>query len=289
MNAPLHNCRLCQAESLTPFGHERYHDLDYTIIYCKSCQAVQTVEQYDAISPTYVGMTPSAIDADHLWCQSDHKTAAFQQWQTLVQPLSTSPGGALLDVGCGTGGFLRYAAQQGWKPYGFDASGVQAAHARQQFDQVRQATGCRAYLAQLAQPGLAFAMITLWDVLEHLRAPQELMQELHAALDEKGLLFLSVPNSGALFWKRFLYRLLGRPFSLDPWEHVFYYSPLTLQKMLPHWGFRVEQIGSVVCYPRPWSWFEGGRRLGFALLNHFPAVAPQIYCVARKISQGSLT
>ncbi|MBF0096467.1 MAG: class I SAM-dependent methyltransferase [Magnetococcales bacterium] len=277
-------CRLCQADALHPFAQEERQGLPYTIVHCRRCQAVQTLEQYEAVSPDYVNLPSSALDADHLWCQSAHKQAAFQQWQAITHPLWPDEPRPLLDVGCGTGGFLHFAATQGWQPYGFDASAAQASHAQKKFSQVRQASNCQDYLQQCTHPP-AFAMITLWDVLEHLRDPHTVMQQLHAALADEGLLFLSIPNAGALFWKRFLYRLLARPLSLDPWEHVFYYAPQTLQHMLPQWGFRVEQIGSVVCYPRPWSLFELQRRVGFALLNRLPTLAPQIYCIARKVSQ----
>ncbi|WP_130470373.1 class I SAM-dependent methyltransferase [Candidatus Magnetaquicoccus inordinatus] len=286
MNALAPHCRLCAAEGLQPFAREQRHGLNYTIVYCRRCRAVQTLEHHDPISPDYIDLHPSALDANHLWCQSEHKQAAFRQWQTITGNLWPDEPRQLLDVGCATGGFLQFAAHLGWQPYGFDASAVQAAHAQKSFPQVRQALNCRDYLQQLAKPPSSFAMITLWDVLEHIRDPHRVMGELHALLAEGGLLFFSLPNSGALFWKRFLYRLSGRPFSLDPWEHVFYYAPITLRTMLPEWGFRVERIGSVVCYPRPWSLFELQRRIGFALLNRLPTMAPQIYCLARKVSNG---
>ena len=132
-------------------------------------------------------------------------------------------------------------------------------------------------------------MVTLWDVLEHIREPQAFIQEISHILTPDGLLFLAIPNGGALPWKRLLYRLLGKQLSLDPWEHVFYYSCQALQKWLPIWGFQVEAIGSMVCYPRTCSPFERVRRTGFALLNKLPSLAPQIYCVARKSHPGTLT
>lgn len=276
------NCRLCAGTHVTLFSQEYRGEQPFTLIHCPTCHVIQTLEQYETVSPDYLTLADDAIDQDHLWCQSGHKEVAFQQWQQMTQPYWPATPRRLLDVGCGTGGFLAYAAQHTWEVFGFDASQAQANRARQHFPQVHHATHCQEYLARLSPVGPPFSMITLWDVLEHIRTPETFLQALSPALAEDGLLFLSIPNGGALHWKRWLYRMVGKPLSLDPWEHVFYYSPQALRRWLPEWGFRVEKIGSVVCYPRPFSLFEMGRRAGFALLNPIPRLAPQIYCLARK-------
>lgn len=281
-------CHLCTSDQTHLFSREKRGDLCFTILRCQTCGVIQTAESHESVSPNYVTLTEEAIDTDRIWCQSEHKQAAFRQWGTNTQKLWPHPPGRLLDVGCGTGGFLRYAAQQGWEVFGFDASQAQADHARHRgaaFAQVRCATRCSDYLAQISLPTTPFSMVTLWDVFEHIRDPKAFLEEIHALLAHEGLLFLSLPNGGALPWKRQLHRLLGRPLSLDPWEHVFYYTTEALRRFLPAWGFRVEAMGSVACYPRPWSLFEVARRGGTALLNGFPQVAPQIYCMARKVDQ----
>ncbi|MBF0399296.1 MAG: class I SAM-dependent methyltransferase [Magnetococcales bacterium] len=280
------NCRLCGGTEAVLFSKEQRDHRPFTLVHCRTCQVIQTLEQYEAVSPDYLTLADGSIDQHRLWCQADHKEPAFRQWQRITQPRWPDGPRHLLDVGCGTGGFLAYAARQGWQVFGFDASSAQADHARQRFPQVRHATSCQAYLAQLSAAAPPFAMITLWDVFEHIRAPQTFLQALSATLSTNGLLFLSIPNGKALHWKRWLYRMTGKPLSLDPWEHVFYYSGQALQRWLPEWGFQVETIGSMVCYPRPLSLFELVRRTGFALLNRTPSLAPQIYCLARKSDAG---
>ncbi|MBF0161862.1 MAG: class I SAM-dependent methyltransferase [Magnetococcales bacterium] len=281
------NCHLCNSTAVRLFSQEQRGEQWFTLLYCPDCQVVQSWEQTGRVSPDYITLTAAAIDTEHLWCQAEHKQPAFQQWQHLTRPHWPTPPGRLLDVGCGTGGFLAYAARHDWEVFGFDASSAQAEHARHRFAQVRQADSCQEYLAQLPAPPPRFQMVTLWDVLEHIRTPHAFLRELAPLLTNDGLLFLSIPNAGALHWKRLLYRMMGKPLSLDPWEHVFYYSRHALQRWLPEWGWQVVAMGSVVCYPRPWSPFEMVRRGGFALLNRMPDWAPQIYCMARPLPPRS--
>ncbi|MEO5339255.1 MAG: class I SAM-dependent methyltransferase [Magnetococcus sp. MYC-9] len=280
------NCRLCATTDVELFSREQRGDQGFTLLFCRACQVIQTLEQYVAVSPDYVTLAGRSIDQAHLWCQAGHKQPAFRQWQRITQPHWPTGPRRLLDVGCGTGGFLTHAARQGWEVFGFDASQAQVDHARQHFPHVHRATRCLEYLARLSTPSPPFAMITLWDVFEHIRDPHPFLEELSAALADDGLLFLSIPNGGALHWKRSLYRILGKPLSLDPWEHCFYYSCHALQRWLPEWGFQVLGIGSVICYPRPLSLFEMARRTGFALMNRVPSLAPQIFCLARKARSG---
>lgn len=279
-------CRLCASERVEPFARESRDGWEYVVVRCRACGVIQTRAPLAPVSPDYVALGRDRIDADRLWGQSDHKRPAFRQWQRVTRPVRPGPPGTLLDIGCGTGGFLRFAASRGWRVYGFDASQAQAEHARATFPEVRCSVGCADYLAQLGQPEQRFDMVTLWDVLEHVRDPRPFLEEIRAVLAPGGVLFISVPGGGALPMKRAFYRLLGRPFSLDPWEHVFHYTRDGLERLLREQGFVVEASGAVACYPRPWSPFEALRRTAFFLLEALPDRALQIYCVARRADGG---
>ena len=134
------NCRLCATAEVSLFSRQQRDGQNFTLLYCPACQVVQSLEHHEAVSPDYVTLAPAAIDQSYLWCQAEHKKPAFRQWQQITQPYWSTPPGQLLDVGCDTGGFLAYAASQGWQPFGFDASLAQAQHAQQQFALVRHAS-----------------------------------------------------------------------------------------------------------------------------------------------------
>jgi 2-polyprenyl-3-methyl-5-hydroxy-6-metoxy-1,4-benzoquinol methylase len=276
-------CRLCSSELLRPVMRDEWRGQEYHVVRCATCDLVQTLEHYAAVSPDYIDLDDGAIDDDRLWCQGAHKQPAFQQWRAAAGKFLDVRDARLLDVGCGTGGFLDFAAGEGFRVYGFDASRAQAARARQRFPDVRQAYSPRAYLAELGELHLKFEIITLWDVLEHIRSPQPLLEEAAGVLNPGGCLFVSVPNGRAIAWKSVIYRIMRKRMDLIPWEHVFYYSPSSLRRCMQLAPFEVLKIGAVACYPRPLSTYEVCRRAGFKMLQILPGAAPQIFSWARRM------
>ncbi len=281
-DAPI--CRLCGSPSVEEVTSEE-HDLRmYHLVFCSNCDLIQTVEHYSELSPDYVDLDTSALDEGRLWCQGVHKVRAFNQWLAYASRFATKPGQRLLDVGCGTGGFLTFASANGFLAYGFDASRAQAEYASNFFPEVRHASSLQAYLELLDQPGLKFDCITLWDVFEHIRNPVPFLQQLAEALEPRGHLFISVPNGRAIPWKIRIHRLLNRPLDLAPWEHVFYHSIRSLHKCAEVSSLESVHCGAVDCYPRPLSLFELCRRTGFLLLRAVPNLSPQIFIWAKKPS-----
>jgi len=276
-------CRLCSSPRCDVIAVESRDALTYHVVRCTDCRVIQTAEHYSAASPDYTCLRPADINENRIWLQGNHKVAAFEQWWALVRPrLRGTDKPSLLDIGCGTGGFLSFCRDRGFAPFGFDVSAAQAGYARRSFADVRCAETVGEYLRQLDTRGARFDVITMWDVLEHLRGPLEFLTEVGGALADDGFLFVSVPNAGAIPWKLRLLSVLRRQSSLAPWEHVFYFSPASLSKYLAALRFEVESVGPVVCYPRPLSAFEIARRLGFLCLSLFPSIAPQFYVLARR-------
>lgn len=278
MDAPI--CKLCGSGVKELMCQERDNRV-YHIVNCPTCALIQTAEHYSELSPDYADLDASAMDEGHIWCQGVHKIPAFVQWHAEASRLSTERSPKLLDVGCGTGGFLNFASERGFCAYGFDASSAQAEYASQHFANVRHASSLQAYLEILDQPDLKFDFITLWDVFEHIRNPVPFLQQLSQGLKPGGHLFVSVPNGQAIPWKIPIYRALNRPLDFAPWEHVFYHSIKSLHKCLENASLEPIRSGAVACYPRPLSCFELCRRAGFRLLKVAPTTAPQIFAWAR--------
>jgi len=281
-HAPI--CRLCGSPDVEDVTSEEHDLCTYHIVRCSSCNLIQTAEHYADISPDYVDIETAALDEARIWCQGAHKLPAFKQWLAHASRLAASNHPTLLDVGCGTGGFLSFASANGFRVYGFDASRAQAEHAMTLFSDVRHASSLSAYLEALNQPQLKFDFITLWDVFEHIRNPVPFLQQLADALQPGGHLFISVPNGQAIPWKVRIRRALNKPLDLAPWEHVFYHSCQSLRKCIEACSLEAVHCGAVACYSRPLSLFELGRRAGFFMLRAAPNLSPQIFAWARKPS-----
>jgi SAM-dependent methyltransferase len=201
------------------------------------------------VSPDYIVLAKEDLSASHRFLQTGGKSAAFDQWHALMAAHGITRG-RLLDIGCGIGGFLDFAAAHEFDAYGFDASTAQAEDARLRHPRVRAATCIADYESSLNEALLPFDAITLWDVFEHVRDPDALLTEIRNRLASAGLLFLSVPGGGLIPLKVALARLRGRPPGLIPWEHVFYHVPSSLRRVLEDNGFMVLVAGGVVPYMR---------------------------------------
>ena len=84
--------------------------------------------------------------------------------------------------------------------------------------------------------------IILSDVLEHLPEPRIVLRELRARLLPKGLLCLNVPDfseSRIRMIERQLKHGHRPPQDLNPWEHLNYFSPKTLRRILRDEGFHI--------------------------------------------------
>jgi SAM-dependent methyltransferase len=156
-----------------------------------------------------------------------------------------APGGRLLDIGCGTGLFCNAAREFGWQPTGIDDAAAAVAFARSRFG-LDIKVGDFETLA-LAPGG--YDLVTMWDVLEHSRAPRRLLDVAAQCLAPGGLLALSTPNQHNIMEAvaRPLYRLTGgrlraplEKFYLI--EHFLYFSAVTLRHILTAAGFEVIEM-----------------------------------------------
>jgi SAM-dependent methyltransferase len=158
----------------------------------------------------------------------------YEHWLGAIERVR--PPGRLLDVGCGTGLFLAVARRRGWTPYGVDDCAIATAHARGHF-------GLEVWDGQFtdlaAREELRFDAISMWDVIEHARAPVGLLQSARSVLAPGGVIAISTPNQHSILdlVAGLLYRAssgrITRPlekFYIE--QHFLYFSPRTLRAAL---------------------------------------------------------
>lgn len=148
--------------------------------------------------------------------------------------LNLSGQGRLLDFGCGGGAFLKCMDRLGWQVTGLDISATAACR-------VRADLGLRVLIGSLPHPELqpaSFDVITMWQSLEHVHAPREVLREAHRLLVPGGQLLVAVPNIDSLPYRWFGSDWIG----LDLPRHLTHFTPLTLGLMLERTGFRVGSI-----------------------------------------------
>ncbi|HOK40421.1 MAG TPA: class I SAM-dependent methyltransferase [bacterium] len=136
---------------------------------------------------------------------------------------------ALLDFGCGVGYFLNFIKKifPHWKIYGIEFSDFAINYAQENF-QLNIL-----HYNQLNQITDKFDVITLWHTIEHLNDPCNDIKKLKNFLKDDGLIFIETPNVNSL-----LQKIRGLK-SLNLVEHLFHYTPETLQYLFMRHNFKI--------------------------------------------------
>ena len=165
--------------------------------------------------------------------------------------------GSLLDVGSGAGTFVEVAFECGWDAYGVDPAGPE-------IEESAEGRVLRLFSGTLAdlKKDARFDVVTMWDVVEHLERPLELIVECKDRIVPGGWLVIETGN----------FHSTGRVLGGKEWwgyqhDHRWYFSPGTLQKLLRSAGC----VNFRLCERtlRPWvkkaGNFEGPSKLSYLL------------------------
>lgn len=178
------SCPVCSEGN--PQFEEAYKD--YRLYHCLKCDLAFA-------DPMKTGVSFYETDADY--ALRDEVMADFLKWnfrwdmdEFLKNPPATS--GNLLDIGCGTGFFVKRTIDVGFKGYGIDFNERSISIGRKHFgiDTLYKADieGFKAM-----HPDLKFDVITMFHVLEHLEEPVKAIGEIKGILKKDGVLVIAVP------------------------------------------------------------------------------------------------
>jgi SAM-dependent methyltransferase len=244
------NCLLCgghqwsglvEAPDASPAGDNRDGGLWFAIVQCQDCGLCFTNPRP---SPNSIGQfyPPGGYSPRELGKHKDHLPGwlaglSKRRRRKDRQVLAWYGRGRLLDFGCGGGSFLQRMGGLGWQVTGLDISAATVCR-------VRADLGLRVLVGSLPHPELqpeSFDVITMWQSLEHVHQPREVLQEAHQLLTADGKLLVAVPNIDSLGFRWF-----GRDwYGLDLPRHLTHFTPMTLSLMLERAGFRIGLIQMV--------------------------------------------
>lgn len=153
-----------------------------------------------------------------------------------------APPGRLLDVGCGTGAFLRVAQARGWSVTGTELSPFAVKSAQEM-----ELTVVQGELWEAGFPDGSFDVVTCWHVVEHAADPVWLIREICRVLRPGGWLVLAVPNLDDHIFRAAYMLARGRRIRLyEPGEreiHLFHFSARTLRMLASASGLDVVRVG----------------------------------------------
>ena len=224
---------LSKKELLEIYSASSDHALQDSLVECRKCNLVYLnprVRQ-DLILESYA----SAVDPQFVG-QNQHRISTFSRsidYLVSNHGLKVTQETKVLDVGCASGAFPKAAADAGLSVIGVEPSKWLSEQGRINYGlDIR--TGI---LSDHNFQSLNFDLVTLWDVIEHLTDPTEVVADIHRLLKPSGLLVVNYPDYAS--WAR---RILGYkwPFFLN--VHLIYFTPKTITTFLESRGFEVIEI-----------------------------------------------
>jgi SAM-dependent methyltransferase len=203
---------------------------------CEQCGLtyVNPVFTDQALTDYYSGM--HTAQAEVTSNESDFYRRIYSKGLATISKY-TQPG-KILDIGCSSGFFLDIAAAQGWETVGIELNRAEAALARSKHE---------VHTAALddveAEIGRTLDAVTMWDVFEHIKDGNAILQTLcNKFVKPGGLIFLQVPNAHALA-ARVLHERCNM---FDGIEHVNLYDPKTIALLAKNNGLDVLHLETVI-------------------------------------------
>jgi 2-polyprenyl-3-methyl-5-hydroxy-6-metoxy-1,4-benzoquinol methylase len=144
--------------------------------------------------------------------------------------------GRILDVGCGVGYFLAAMKDLGWDGLGVEVSEYAANLGRSELGLNVVRGDIRSVPQGLER---SFDVVTLWDVMEHVPDPADLIRACEKLVKADGFLFLSTTN-GDSAW----FRLFGRHARIViPPSHLYYFSRGSIDRLARDVGMQIVDYG----------------------------------------------
>lgn len=148
----------------------------------------------------------------------------------------------LLDIGCAAGWFLGIAKEFKMNVIGIEPEKNIAEKGLKKGLDIRTVV-----YPDESLKNEKFNVITFNDVFEHIKQPDEMLEQLHSQLDDNGFLILNLPSSNGIFYK--VSCILARFSYVSPLErlwqkgyfspHLYYYSHDNLKEFVQSKGFKL--------------------------------------------------
>jgi SAM-dependent methyltransferase len=187
----------------------------------------------------------------------------FRSFADLLEPLVPDRQASILDIGCATGGLL---AELQWRGFanllGIDPSPRCAQEAKRLYG-IPVLTGS---FFDLPLDGRQFDLLILTGVLEHVRDVGQMLGKIGRLLAPNGLLFIGVPDA-----TRYMDGP-NAPFQHFSMEHINYFSPTSLARLMSRHGWRPRTVHQMICNQN----FATGEPFICALFQHDPDCAAEI-------------
>lgn len=216
----------------------------FNIQRCKGCGLVQTRPRPTSTSLGFYYQDTYSLVRSKYKYQTDSRIGRLiprYRLRTLRRVCPLSGRDHLLEVGCGTGDFLRVARlQAGCKVSGIDLDATSIDNA---LDRDKTTYHIGSFEEVDLEP--EYTVITFFHSLEHHRDPVSALKRAHALLRPGGACVIEIPNFQG--WWRHVFRTYWMPLCVP--QHLTHFEKPILRKAVNAAGFRRIALHRSMFYP----------------------------------------
>lgn len=241
--SPVHytHCPVCGSADFKEIFLVKDHTVSgesFLVIECNICSLRLTQDAPDASSvgsyyksEDYISHTDTSkglINRLYRWVRK----RTLRNKRKLIERLTGVKAGQLLDVGSGTGAFVKEMNQNGWQVTGLEPDeGARGVAKKLNNAELKDITEF------YSLPPNSFDAITLWHVLEHVHELSSYVLQLRKLLKENGKLLIAVPNytskDAAIYKENWA--------AYDVPRHLYHFSPRSMQVLMEKQGLKILQ------------------------------------------------
>ena len=242
-------CKLCGAAAAAP----RYRLKTTTIQVCAACDFhfISQLDVMPAERPEAEVRTLDVVAWNFIEKQLKKNRRLLEQRLALVArhlPLNETE---CLDIGAGVGLFGHLLQEAGATSFGIEPQLIFRQFAEEKYRLQLRAETIEHPFWQERHAG-HFAVVTLWDTLEHLNFPVETLRDAIQVMKPGGLLFLDTPSRDSFYYRisEWSYRLsnganplfLNSLYSPKPFRHKQIFTVQQLTNLIERLGLTVVEL-----------------------------------------------
>lgn len=233
-------CPICNSKAFAPFLEVKDHMItkeEFNIVCCESCgfhftNPIPTRENIGDYykSDVYVSHSSSKKGMINRLYNSVRKRTLKQKVKWID---SNSTGKKLLDLGCGTGHFLRAAIDAGYNGIGIEPD-----------EDARSFAQAENNLSPLPQGELynlekgSIDVVTMWHVLEHVYDLKRDVETLTQLLTKNGTIFIAVPNMNSYDARK--YKSFWAAYDVP--RHLYHFQENDIRNLFGQFDFELTKV-----------------------------------------------
>lgn len=145
-----------------------------------------------------------------------------------------------LEVGCGEGFVLQAAVQNGYEVCGVDFSDFGLSKFHPELRNFLQTGDACQVLGVMIANGACYDVCVLQNVLEHVREPKALLEQVYKVMDLDSVAIVTVPNDFSRLQKKALeIGIVDHEYWFLPPQHLHYFDVDTARQFVTECGFEV--------------------------------------------------